>query len=488
VDPTFPARPKLAAHVVARRHLVSTGEGGDAVTLVVLHDLSTGALVQVGAREWGLLAAADGTRDLDGIVLAAAREGAHVRGPALAAFFEQLHAAGMLDDGVIPEREPAPAADDDGAADRPTEPLPGFALWCDGAGSCCRIYASVVFAPVEAARARALAPRVLGGGDRHERVFMPEHGSGPTGGAVVTSCDGRCAYLAETGRCALHEAGGAAAKPLGCATFPATFVDDGQRVRVSVAVECACVLASAERPDRDTPGAALLPEGVRARRHLDPAIAVVELPSHLGIAPGVVASRAEVVAWSRRALTALDELATGVDVAAALIALAAAIDGAGLDAPVAPALAEPPGIAPSLVAPYLAALHRHAEARARKDASWRAPRDLARLAVRWIADATAPLVDAGAVARLLARSPVSQRSELFYARALVHGHQLFGALELTTALRDRAARLLAARALHDHLATLGADEKDPASEHPLALVEAVLRGHGLAAYAEDVPV
>src|SRR5277367_2794044 len=206
MDSALPARPKLAAHVLARRHLVDGDER------VVLHDLGSGGLVQIGPREWGLLAAADGTRDLEGILLAAAREGAHARVPALEAFLQQLHAAGMLDEGIDPA--PVAAGADDGAAARPLDPLPGFTLSCDGSGSCCRIYASILFGPVEAARARALLPQVLGGGERHERVFMPERGSGPTGGAVVALRDGRCAYLADSGRCAIHEAGGAAAKPV----------------------------------------------------------------------------------------------------------------------------------------------------------------------------------------------------------------------------------------------------------------------------------
>ena len=60
--------------------------------------------------------------------------------------------------------------------------------------------------------------------------------------------DGRCAYLGESGWCSLHTKAGPAAKPLGCALFPASFLDDGERIRVSTWVECACVLASVGRP------------------------------------------------------------------------------------------------------------------------------------------------------------------------------------------------------------------------------------------------
>ncbi|WP_437580493.1 hypothetical protein [Sorangium sp. So ce887] len=70
---TLPARPRLAAHVLARRHLVGEDER------VILHDLRSGQLLQLGPREWALVSAADGTRDVEGIAIAAAREGAHAR-------------------------------------------------------------------------------------------------------------------------------------------------------------------------------------------------------------------------------------------------------------------------------------------------------------------------------------------------------------------------------------------------------------------------
>src|SRR5262245_32534040 len=177
-EDTFPLRPRLADHVLARKHLV------DGEERVVLHDTTADRLLQIGLREWGLLAAADGTRDIDGIVLAAAREGAHARAPALRSFLEQLHAAGLLEDGATPSETmgatpgkpgiAATTADPAPAARRPLDVLPGFSLHCDGSGSCCRIYASVIFGPVEAARARALLPTIMDGGVRHERAFLPE--------------------------------------------------------------------------------------------------------------------------------------------------------------------------------------------------------------------------------------------------------------------------------------------------------------------------
>ncbi len=466
----LPLRPTLAAHVLARRHLV------DGEPRVVLHDLGSGRLVQIGPREWELLAAADGTRDLEGVVLAAAREGAHARAPALAAFLEQLHAAGMLDDGA--EAAPAPGDDDEGAAARPLEALAGFTLSCDGSGSCCRLYASILFGPVEAVRARALLPQVLDGGERHERIFMPERGSGPTGGAVVALCDGRCAYLADSGRCRLHEAGGAAAKPVGCNTYPATFTDDGEVVRVSVAVECACVLASVDREG----GAPLLPPGARVRGDLDATLAVSTLPALVQVSPAAMAPRGALRSWSRRVAALLP----APDAAPALVSLGAAVAAGGLAADPTAALTDPAPIDPQAVLPWIDALHLRAERRLREDSAWRSERDLVLRAAGWIAAATAALLDPAALAALLAAPVAAPRAEAFYLRALVHGHLLAGALPLSLALHDRAVRILVARALPLAFAAAPADTLDPACAHPLALLEAMLRGHGLDAYAHDV--
>lgn len=472
---SLPARPRLATHVLPRRHVV------DGEERVVLHDLGTGRLVQIGLREWGLLAASDGTRDLEGIVLAAAREGAHARAAALRVFLAQLHAAGMLEDGV---EEPPPAAVESAPPDpedaaRPLDPLPGFSLTCDGSGSCCRFYGSVIFGPVEAARARALLPMVRDGGARHERVFMPERGSGPTGGAAVTYCEGRCAYLGDDGRCALHAAGGPAAKPVVCQTFPATFIDDGERVRVSVAVECACVLASVDRPG----GAPLVPAGARARGDLDGTLVIDRLADHVMITADSVAPRAAFMAWSRAVTQALP----AADTAAALLSLARAVTSEGLDETAAArAIASPAAVRPEDVQPWAEALSQRAARRAREDATWRSSRDLVLRAAGWLETAAGVLADREIATTLLAQPPAAPRSEQFYLSALLHGYRLAGGRPVAVELHDRAVRILVARALGHVMAGIPEEERDSAAAHPLALVEGMLRGHGLDGYVEDV--
>lgn len=477
----FPARPRLAAHVLARRHLV----GGE--ERIVLHDLAGGRAVQIGRREWGILAASDGTRDIGGVVLAAAREGAHARAAAVEAFLGALHQAGMLEDGIEDEGPAADTAPGDGAGDmesaaaRPLAPLPGYTLSCDGSGSCCRLYGSVIFGPVEAARARALLPLLLGGGERHERVFMPERGSGPTGGSAVTYCEGRCAYLDDAGGCLIHAAGGPGAKPVGCRTFPASFIDDGEVVRVSVSVECACVLASEGRPG----GAPLIPASAKTRADLDPTLVIDQLPDHLLVTADHTAPRSAFLAWSRAVTATLPV----PDAAASLLSLSRAVRARGLDEGAArEALCAPRPVDPAEISPWAAALAARAARKAREDASFRSDRDLVLRAAGWIAEAASALADPRTASTILAQPPAAARHEAFYLTALLHGHRFAGGRPVAAKVHDHALRVLTARALGHVLAAIPEPERDPAAAHPLALVEAMLRGHGLDGYHDDMPI
>jgi lysine-N-methylase len=464
---SLPSRPRLGSHVLARKHLV------DDEPRVLLHDTRTGRLLQIGTREWGLLAAADGTRDLAGILLAASREGAYARREALGAFLSQLHAAGLLEDGLSEATGANEAPPDAG---RPLDVLPDFSLHCDGRGSCCRIYASVIFGPVEAARARSLLPMILDSGARHERAFLPDRGSAETGGSAVALRDGRCIYLDDAGRCGLHARGGPSAKPLGCNLYPASFIDDGERVRVSVSVECACILRSVGRAG----GAPLIPSEVRVRGDLDEAVFIETLPARARITSATAAPRDEIRAWFAR----LASLTPAGDLAAALWSLGDAVALAGLAPDALGSFEQPKALTAAAVRPFIEALHRRASLREREDTAFRSERDLARCATRWIGLATSALLAPGALASLIAEPAAAPEGEAFYLRAALHGYRLLGDLPLATALQDRAARILVARALGVMFEGLRPD--DPAADEPLALVEAMLRGHGLDAYAYDL--
>jgi lysine-N-methylase len=464
-----PSRPRLAEHAIVRRYRV---RGKD---FWVIHDQHSGAAFRIGPREWGILAHADGTRDLDGVLAAAARTGPVAHESALRALMTSLHAEGLLADGpASPPPAPRPRV-----PRRPLDPLSGFSLACDGRGSCCRLYASVIFRPLEEARARVLLPLVLDAGEHPELAFPPLAGSAPCGASSVGLDAGRCAYLEGDGRCGLHKRGGAEGKPFGCRTFPATFVDDGEAVRVAPAVECACVLASAVLPTGE--GEPLVPAGATTSDDLDEAAVVHELPETLAVTPDRSAPRSDLVRWSRLVAS----WPPPADAARAAWSLAAAIESEGLDSSAAErALAADAPIDSALLRPYFVALERRAAGRSRVDASWRSADDLVLRAGRWIRDAAKLLVDPGALASLLALGSDHALSEAFYLRVAVHGHHLVtGEQPLSHALRDRAARIVLARALPF---VADEDDDDPALAHPLALVEAMIRGHGLSAYARDV--
>lgn len=477
-------RPRLSERALPRLHFV---EGR---CRVLLHDIETGDVVEIGPREWVLLAGADGTRDVEGLRLAASREGVLVDGGSLDALLEGVRDAGLLEEGPLPRRargdQPADAATAPDAGPstevareaRPIERLPGYAFTCDGHGSCCKLYATVVFSPLEAARARALRPEVLDGGDRHEHVFMPERGAGPCPGSAVALVDGRCAYL-DGHLCSLHRAGGAGSKPIGCNLFPLSLVDDGARVRASVSVECACVLASVGKEGGDP----ILPEAVRVRGDLDPAVVVDELPPEVEVVPGARAPLADYLAWSDAALAALP---SSEDAAIAAWSLAAALSERGLDAAWARAAAlEPARIDLDLAGQYVAALAGKAARRAKAQNAWRSERDLCRRGVSIVTAAATLLADVDVLAAVAAGAGAAPSDEAFYLRVALFGHQVVG-YPLVTGLRDRAVAMWIARVFPLAASALYPGEEEPAFARPLALVEALLRGHGLRRYTEEL--
>ncbi len=454
---------------------------------MLLHDIETGDVVEIGPREWVLLASADGTRDVEGMLLAASREGVSPGREALLDLLEGVRDAGMLEEGPAPRRGRTgePADTEAGASARPVprearpiERLAGYSFSCDGHGSCCKLYATVVFSPLEAARARALRPEVLDGGERHEHVFMPERGAGPCPGSAVALVDGRCAYL-DGHLCSLHGAGGPASKPLGCNLFPLALVDDGARVRASVSVECACVLASVGKVGGDP----ILPETMRVRGDLDPAVVVDELPPEVESAPGVQAPLAAYLAWSDAALAGLE---ASEDAALAAWSLAGALLEYGFDPGRARGAIEAPApVSVELAGRYLAALAGKAARRAKAQDAWRSERDLCRRGVSVIGAAATLLADVDVLSAVTLGAGAVKADEGFFLRVALFGHQMV-CRPLAVALRDRAVAMWIARVFPLAADALYPGAEEPAFAHPLALVEALLRGHGLRRYTEEV--
>lgn len=425
--PGAPARPRLADTVEARLIV----EGGE--VRARLHDLRSDAVIVVDATAWDALRAADGTRDADALRLAAGRP----------VDLRAAGEAGMLADGLAPA-PPEPPVPSSARRERPVEALPGYRLRCDGSGGCCRAYGSVPFDPEEAARARAtgLAPI------DPDRLFSPYRGARWATRAVAW-VDEACAFLGPDDACRLHAAHGPGAKPFACRLFPATAIDDGAAVRVSAAPECACVFES-DGADR---GAPLVDPGP-----LDPRVPVRALPDPVPLDASRVASREAYRAWSDRLLRRVE--AERGDLAAFALGLAAAVRAGGLEAGVD----VEPRRAPIASGSEL-------EARARHPAHTRQAREVA----GWALESLAAL-DGWP-------EPRQREAERFYLRALTFGHRL--AVEgrpLVQGLRERAARLICARAMH------AVDAPSPRlARHPLAALEAALRHLGARLCPADSP-
>ncbi|MEP7121352.1 MAG: YkgJ family cysteine cluster protein [Byssovorax sp.] len=454
----LPYHPRLAEHALVRRHVI------DGEEIVVIHDTRTGDLARTGPREWAILAAADGTRDLAGLTLAAAKSGALHRVSEIRGILERLQGMGLLADGVD---QPDPPAD---PIDRPLSVLPDFSLTCDASGACCGVYGSIVFTPQEAARARTALPLVRDGGRREALVFTPEHGTDASGRLAVALVDNCCAYLGDDGRCGVHAIAGEGAKPATCRIYPATFVDDGEAVRVSLGVECPCVLDSVGKSG----GAPLVTGAALRRADLPEGARVIELPELVAISDDAFVARDAYVRWSH--LLAAQPSPT--ELVAALWSLADAVQADGLDEDLTlAALAFPSLPDVNAVLPWILALADRAESRVVSASAWRGARDRSLVASRAIAAAASSLVDRAALSAALAAPAPDPVAEAFYLRAVIHGHQIVGRLPLAAALRDRAVRLLVARAM-------GA--LSPSTRRPLTVLEAMMRGHGVEIYAREV--
>lgn len=422
----IPARPRLGSHVRARRHVV----GGHARIVLYVGEHA----LHLGEREWSVLRQADGTRDLEGIRLAAEAVGARVSQAHLEAFVGELARLGALD---VADTSPAEATSF--ARDLPVVSLPGYRFTCDGRGGCCRQYDTIVFTPLDQARARAALPDL-------EPVFLPESGhASPL--SAVTRQEGACFYLDTCGRCRIHAAAGPSAKPVGCGLFPRRYVDVGDAIRAVPRLECACAFEPGDAPVTDaTRGADLAREAY-----------VAYVPDAARIGPELV-PRAELVAFFDRA----SELASvAPDLAAFSWGLADEVEKRG-------SRALPSERAPGVntVQARLAAVSASADRLWARHAAWRLESDFVRLEVSWLRAALARL-HAGELP-----DPREPEDEALYVRAAFFA-TLGSDAPVEAELRAMALTMWIARAFGDEPRS----RSDGA--HPIAIVEALARGHGL---------
>jgi lysine-N-methylase len=412
----------------------------------------------------------DGTRDTDGLVAWLQSLGGTATSEEVSALLAELEAAGMVEDGVRPsgashEDEPVSTR-----APRELRALPGYALTCDGRGSCCRFYPSIAFTPHDVAKARAFCPEVGEAGLDESRLFVPLAGSTSPMRAVCSS-NGRCAYLRTDGACELHARGGVSAKPVGCSLFPARFVDDGESVRVVPHLECACVFRSARGSDEG--GGSLVPASWRSTSDLPEEVVLERVIDPVIATSSSTLSLAEIRALARE----WGDPPSGADVLDHFLACAASFGGA-------------PRLGPEELRPLFrassAALRPRLEAAAGEP--WRSASDLAKLTFDALVTAL-DLLDAvlEADAELLSASASHWPDEVLYARVQLFGLGFVaksGTRSCRVLLFERAFRVLLGRALG--VVVELAELTDPAFAAPLSLVEAAMRGYGLSAYVREV--
>ena len=317
------------------------------------------------------------------------------------------------------------------------------------------------------------------------QLFLPTTGSVAGKTCTVMLVDGACPYLAQDGKCGVHQVGGASAKPCGCDIFPSTFVDDGAAVRVSVAVECRCVIASIGAQD----GSPLVPRAARTEADLLPLSRIVRLPEQLALTAERTASRAELRSWSEALALPLTQLSDGV---AACWSLAQSTIEHGLE-PAAAVAALAQAAAPSAPSLGFRLLALAGTTRDKKEsaAGWRSEHDRARKLSDWFDEVAQGMLEPAVATELLEQGALEPRHESFYLSAIIHGHLLVDdKLNLVQALRDRATRLLFARALARSVRLGQVPEPcrdDPSLGCPITAVEAMMRGQGLRSYAMGLP-
>ena len=419
---------------------------------MILHDEERRETLEIDVAAWAVLSCADGTREVEGIVAAAARLGAQTRPEAVTELLQALAERGGLEAGapahapdvVTIRKRPA------GVLELPVAVLPGYRYVCDGSGGCCRSYGSVLLTPGDRDRARAALPGHRIAGLPSTRWFTPERGSAPTPLCVPVSVDGGCGFLDAQGLCEIHRRVGLEGKPRACAAFPVVICSDGVELRVSVMPECACVLRPVGPGEGETIG-----EGWQIGADVPSVLVVDVLPETIQVDGTRTAPRS----WLRSAVGDLYERSVH------------AVDPADLCWSEADAWSTPK---PRDLAPYVDALHRHAKDTMRRRSTYVGTDDWVLRSLRWLVGTLHLLEDPSLQALVVAPTEMPDPIERRYLQAALWSYQGFDDDTAAFALRLHAVRIWIARAMSEvPLAP---------SEHAVALasLNMLLRGHALA--------
>lgn len=222
---------------MVRRHFI------DGEEIVVVHDVRSGDLVRMPPRAWALVEAADGTRDVGGLLLAASQRGELRRASEVTAVLTDTARGGAAQrTGSIPSRSCRRRRwrGRGGAARRMrharVQQLGGVlrdlqhgALLRRGSGARGRCYRSWKGAARCSYRSRGAAPAALVRRHDDRRAVRVHRGRRGVRAAPEARCGGKA--LA------------------GARIYPATFTFNGEAVRVSLGVECACIAKSLGKKD-----------------------------------------------------------------------------------------------------------------------------------------------------------------------------------------------------------------------------------------------
>ncbi len=182
-----------------------------------LHDALTGRRVPAGPLSCALAGLMDGRRSLEELLDAATAAAGRPRADAEGAL-RALLLLGLVEGAD----EPTAAAL---RAPRPSEEvavLPGARFGCAGSGQCCHVFRPGPLEDDDLAALEAARPAIeaLLPGLPAEWVSAVEDGEDEAPRRYLARADGRCLFLLPDGRCGVHAAAGAEAKPGFCRLFP----------------------------------------------------------------------------------------------------------------------------------------------------------------------------------------------------------------------------------------------------------------------------
>jgi len=256
---------------------------------LVIQDPTTGQSIHLGSESSAIWIALAAGHDTPERLCAAV---SHLSPAVIRLRLRQLREGLLLDDSLWRRTAKVFETSPPSTGPLPLRLSPKLQHRCVGCGgSCTGVEIGPVHAPtLNAIEAHGLFSMVKGGVSATECVVSRPYGAQPAD--FMKRAEGRCVMLTPDNACAVHGAGGPAAKPGVCQQFPYTFTRGKDAIYVSLQMECRSLTAALEsgaEEDHQT----LLSE---LRVHSEGPIVNV-LPDPIRLAPGVYVSQGQYLAW-----------------------------------------------------------------------------------------------------------------------------------------------------------------------------------------------